>query len=1271
MRLRHGTALLFFALLGAAIASCAQEEYPADLWNAQHGIGPSVPEAGPPVDAAPPGSRACTQAHATALPQRLVAMSASASSSGTVVLVSDLFDRFTSVCGTCHGPSVDPPGNGGFQIRTSSDFQALMTASVLAHVTSDVACPYTPDPTNPKDPMPPCSSPNGMLYAQRPPTDPVRQFAELVMAWLAAGSPLSFTPPSSGSDAGADAGASSLSLTPAVGTDMTNMGNCVPGSGLFAIETTKSKALDAMFASLSAAQTGTAAQMIGLPEHLGDTDLFTLDSQVLAQYGVIAYAPAYPLWSDNAGKLRYVRLPRGTSIAFDKATQSFSIPPNTRFYKTFMRQIVDTDGSVRFRKVETRLIVARPDKNNPDGTATPQALFGTYRWNDDESDAVLVETPLNSGRPFADTMFLYDIDEPLAADILRGNPAAPEEALLEAHAARHYAIPSSQRCIQCHMGSESQSFVLGFLPVQINRRPAGVGGIIESAGPDELTQLQRFIDYGVVTGVDSPSDILPLEASEGPRAPRNDYELTAQGYMLGNCAHCHNPRGYPTVQNPVLLNVLDFVPGPSSGIFQFPLERYSPRIGRGLTGSTPIPYLTPSLVDLPRQDPNSGGQAADVFVQGTGPDDVFWVIYAPWRSLLYRNVDNAFAYTDDLALYPHMPMNTAGYDPRAKQILSDWMVSIPAVRKHPEIPEYAYQTDQSSAHNLGGAAVDSSPQPYVEVAPGAPGYTQAVAAAKARLAVLHSGVNPAVTLGAGGTTYSNYADPGVTDDILDPAVLADPVCHPIPTGDRTLDTFPFAEHPHWVNTDLSLPPGPWAPRQTNWPTVLVAQDVPPPSRGCTSPAGAAAAYADQVLAVSLLQTATLDQVRSYVTTPVPFGLWQAQTGCNLSSQPTVASFTGAAKPHWMDVANPPLTAAVYSETPGAAVFKMICINCHGPNADANGRLAQNLATMTGGLAQVADFRDGLFGPVGAAESASNRHAVFGTLPQGAPAGWTSATDDDRAARYMAWMALGGTPVEIPLSILEIVAVTHVLDQQRVLEASSLSANMLSQAKALCLSLMGPGYRDSLYSPTFNASAGHGYLDARLTHLNDSLIFENGDAELWMHLCTTSNPPPVHVLKPDSQGLLQLDVESVQDSNYALAIDSYAPGTLIASSDYPTGTPVGDGFGGADPSLTSANVWPWCVDDSAATTAQEAWIASNGLPVCPASVKSASEACAAQQPGATCFGNDDANRWAVRGAVNAGFSVFLYVQSIEGTGPAPDYNQCQLLKPPSENRRVGL
>jgi mono/diheme cytochrome c family protein len=1259
-----------------AVASCAQEEYPEALWLAQHPAA-TASDGGTSVAAAPvAGPLYCRQAHAESLPARLVAMSANAPPSATVVLVSDLDQEFVEVCGACHGPSVDPPGNGGFQIIQSTDFSSLMTASVLQHVTNSV-CPTAEDPTNPNDPMPPCASPDGATYSQRLDSDPIKQFAELVGEWLQAGSPSSFSP---GGDAGPggevataqDAGAASAYvLTPQAGNAMTNIGNCIPSAAMVGIDVEKSTALDAMFASLTAQASGSALQVIGLPQNLSQTDLFTLDSQALAQEGVLAYAPGYPLWSDDAGKLRHVRVPHGQSIRFNKTTQQFEIPPNTRFYKTFMKEIIDTDGSYRYRKIETRLIVSRPDQNNPDGTAAAQkALFGSYLWNADETDAELVQTPLNDGEPFADTLLLYNTDEPLAADILSGQPADPQEQLLENGAARHYAIPSSPRCIQCHMGSASQAFVLGFTPLQINRRPAGVSGVIEATGPDELTQLQRFIDAGIITGIDSIGDVLPLEESQGARAPRNGYELTAQGYVLGNCSHCHNPRGYPSVENPVLTNVLDFLPGPTGGLFQFPLESYSPRIGRGLTGTTPIPYITPSLVDLPKLDPNSGGQAADWFVSAgaQGTNTVDYAIYAPWRSIIYRNVDAAFAYTDDFALFPHMPMNTPGYDPRAKQILADWMVSIPSVRKQPEIPEYAYRTDGAASDNVNGPVVDTTPQPYVEVLPGAPAYNSAVIAAQQRLAILHTGVNPAVALASGGVVYSKYADRGQTGDIIDPEVTADPICHPIPVGEPDLYFTPLPEHPDWVVTDLTEPPGAWAPRQPNWPQVLVEGQVPPQGTACTGLTGEQAAYADQIDAVQLLPSVTLDQVRAYVTAEQPFGLWQEQASCNFSSQPTVSSFTGAQRPHWMDVTNPPPDAPVYMETPGEAIFKMICINCHGPDGAADGRMAQNLATMTGGNARVADFRDGLFGPVGAAEDMSNRQAVFGitalhaAVPD-ASANWAgdtdagiAVTDDDRAARYMAWMGLGGTSVNIPVAILEIVAITQVLDQVRTLAASSLSANMLSETKALCLGLFGPGFADAQNGEFFDPTPGHGYLDAKLTHLNDALIPENGDAELWLNLCSMANPAPVHLLQLDPHGLLQLTVATTQDSQYDLDIQ---PQSLVAAANYPAGAPVGDEGANVQSSLQPTNLWPWCVDNTAATAAQSEWLQSNSIPVCAASVIAAGQGCAAN-PTAACFGNDAANQWAVRGAINAGMSVFLYLESIENSGPPPDYNQCNLL-----------
>ncbi len=356
---------------------------------------------------------------------------------------------------------------------------------------------------------------------------------------------------------------------------------------------------------------------------------------------------------------------------------------------------------------------------------------------------------------------------------------------------------------------------------------------------------------------------------------------------------------------------------------------------------------------------------------------------------------------------------------------------------------------------------------------------------------------------------------------------------------------------------------------------------------------------------------------------------------------------------------------------------MICINCHGPDGAADGRFAQNLATMTGGLADVADFRDGLFGPTSAPDS--NIAAQFGTaeLPApdadagfpGASPAWANVADEDRAARYMAWMGLGGTPVTIPIPILEIVAVTKVLDQERILEASALSANMLSQAKALCLSLVGPSFGPD--QPTLTPGNGHGYFDAPTTHLNGTLIWQNGDAELWLRLCSQTNPPPIHVLRLDGQGANQIDVPPIEDPSFDLAIDTaYASGgvqgSLLPASVYPAGTAIGNEHGAVDASLLPTNLWPWCIDDRSATPSQEKWLNDTLIPAtsaarCPPQVTTASDNCKESSPVGACFGNDAANQWAVRGAINAGFSVFLYVQSLETRTPPPDYNQCELLQ----------
>jgi mono/diheme cytochrome c family protein len=1263
----HATLFVILSLCVAAWASaCAQEHLPPSVWNSKIAA-----------------VSACQPARATSYPARLVAMSGGAgASAGSVILVDTIFQDFVSVCGGCHGPGV--AGLGGFSITSPIAFEQGFGQAQLDRVLSD-ATTASLDASDPNDPMPPPGSPNAMPYSKRPATDPVRQFAELAQQWIALNKPASFTlgggDGGAGTDSGAPAGPSQYAMTPAIGAALTNVGNCIPNAAMANGAPPDGDAqLDAMFAGLQAAapNTGaTAAQVIGLPERLSQTDLTTFDSAELGRHHVYAFAPGYPLWSENAGKIRHVRVPIGTSIVFDKANQTFKIPANARFYKTFMKLIADTDGSFRWRKIETRLIVSRPDLPGIVGDAAPTALYGSYRWRDDESEADLVETPLRNGEPFGDTLLQYNTDEQLAADILSANPASPEQALIDGHAARHYAIPAGFRCHDCHMGSATQSFVLGFLPVQIRRRTDGGGGYYEPTGPDEATQLQRFIDYGLITGMSSPDDVLPLEQMEGSRPPRNEHELIAQGYMLGNCSHCHNPRGRPTIDSPVLRCYLNFLPGPDSGIFQFPLDRTSPRIFRGQTGTTPLPYITPSLMDQPRQDPTDF-TALDPgkfgFAQQTDTGVAGDLVYAPWRSLIYRNVENGFAYVDDQALFPHMPMHVAGFDPRAKQILSDWMVSIPAALKHPEFNEYETLTavNQSLPAECQGAPcpIDVSPQPYVEVFPGQPGYPAAVQAAATRLQILHTGYNgalPAVT-----RPFSRYADPLDTSDIIDPDSLRDPVCHPVPgASEVTLPAVqvPAPQHPHWAVTDLTSPPGAYSPRRPDWAQVLIKNqaDTASTAEGCgDSQTSQLAAQVDETSAIQLVQTIHLgldpDMAGSgsdagvfgtagdtafatFARTPIPFGLWQVNAGCSFPpSVHPVSYYSGDLRPRWMENTNPKPDAPVYEETPGAAVFKMICINCHGPLADSTGRLAKNLATMTGGNARVADFRDGFMGPVGSTLASSDRELVFGdgALSSGASSDWIQASTNDRAARYMAWMALGGTKAVIPPQILAIVSLTEVLGVPRgQIQSGQLSANMLSTAKVLCQEFLGVQSGEIQKAEAFDPTQGVPALVDKIP----AFIKTNGDAQTWFKLCTLNHPSPVHVLQVEFNGTGTAVTGLLMPLASDLTGFAINGSTLIDPASFPAGAPVGNVAGGVDHGLSSDNLWPWCIapgSDVVTTYAN-----SNGVPICPT--------------GVTYWSTATAQRWAVRGAINAGIAVYLYVHDLEGkSAPDPDYNQCELL-----------
>ena len=144
-------AFVFVCFVACFVAACAEEEYPTAAVSSTD-AGAATPD----VYVAPPtGPRYCTQSRAESLPARLTAMSTHASVGGQVVLVSQLFDDFQTACGQCHGTI---NSMGGFQIATPNDFTLayIKQENVVSHITSNIACPFATDPSNPQEPMPPC-----------------------------------------------------------------------------------------------------------------------------------------------------------------------------------------------------------------------------------------------------------------------------------------------------------------------------------------------------------------------------------------------------------------------------------------------------------------------------------------------------------------------------------------------------------------------------------------------------------------------------------------------------------------------------------------------------------------------------------------------------------------------------------------------------------------------------------------------------------------------------------------------------------------------------------------------------------------------------------------------------------------------------------------------------------------------------------------------------------------------------------------------------------
>ena len=258
-------------------------------------------------------------------------------------------------------------------------------------------------------------------------------------------------------------------------------------------------------------QTETAS----FPRKLSETGLFKSVKGHVIEPALIPYDVNAPLWSDGAAKVRYVGIPGDAPNIKVTNNRGWTFPNETVTVKSFSLEMTEGDAGSK-RWIETRLMTKQQN----------EWIGYTYRWNEEQTDATLVE---KEGA---------DVDYTIRT---------PEGTRQQTW---HY--PSRAECMVCH--SRAAGFVLGLSTGQMNRSSVDVPGGAQVDGgqsnatfttpkdnrvqtENQLAMLQRL---GLLKLEKTPEE---LERLSNPYDPNANLEARAKSYLHANCAICHIDAG--------------------------------------------------------------------------------------------------------------------------------------------------------------------------------------------------------------------------------------------------------------------------------------------------------------------------------------------------------------------------------------------------------------------------------------------------------------------------------------------------------------------------------------------------------------------------------------------------------------------------------------------------------------------------------------------------------------------------------------------------------
>jgi uncharacterized repeat protein (TIGR03806 family) len=209
---------------------------------------------------------------------------------------------------------------------------------------------------------------------------------------------------------------------------------------------------------------------------------------------LVPYDVRSPLWSDGAGKRRFLMVPDAATIGF-RASGAWDMPIGTILVKEFTYE-TERGNPASERALETRFLVRR---------ASGWRGF-SYRWNDAQTEAYLLDNGTTDTFPVTD----------------------PETGATE----HTHVFPSRSDCLRCHTNAAGGT--LGLQTQQLNR-PFDYGGAVDN-------QL-RALEHAGFFGSCLPDRPAALPVLADPADPTASVDARARSWLQANCAHCHLPGG--------------------------------------------------------------------------------------------------------------------------------------------------------------------------------------------------------------------------------------------------------------------------------------------------------------------------------------------------------------------------------------------------------------------------------------------------------------------------------------------------------------------------------------------------------------------------------------------------------------------------------------------------------------------------------------------------------------------------------------------------------